>query len=51
MVPATSVTPVRTAALAVRTRARRGMAARLVRIMPVVCSPLIASTACTATSA
>ena len=39
------------AALAASTVARRGIAARVVRIMPVLYSPLMASTARMATTA
>ena len=38
-------------ALAARTVVRRGIAARVVRIMPLLYSPLTASTARTATTA
>ena len=38
------------AAFAARTVVRRGIAARVVRIMPLLYSPLIASTATTATT-
>src|SRR5271169_746669 len=51
MVPAASTRPERTAALAARTTARRGIAAKVMRIMPVLYSLLIASTATTATTA
>ena len=51
MIPAPSTTPVRVAALAASTAHRRGIAARVVRIMPVPYSPLMTSTASTATTA
>jgi len=51
MVPATRTRPVMTAALAASTVVRRGIAARVTRIMPVLYSPLIASTARIATIA
>ena len=51
MVPATSTRLVTTTALAARTVVRRGIAASVTRIMPVLYSPLIASTASTATTA
>src|SRR5260370_37045249 len=50
-VPAASTTPMRTAALAARTVTRRGIAVRVTRIIPVLYSPLIASTARIATIA
>src|SRR5262252_5697565 len=49
-VPAASVRPVTRTAFAARTVVRRGMAARVVRIMPLLYSLLIASTATTATT-
>ena len=49
--PAASTSPVKTAALAARTVARPGMAASVTRIMPVLYSPLIMSTARMATTA
>ena len=49
--PAASVTALTTAALAASTVVRRGMAARVVRIMPVPYSPVTASTATMATTA
>ena len=49
--PAASVTAVTTAALAASTVVRRGIAARVVLIMPVPYSPLTASTATMATTA
>ena len=51
MVPAASTRPVTRAALAASTADRRGIAARVVRIMPVLYSPLMASTARMATTA
>src|SRR5581483_1369669 len=50
-VPEQSTTPPSTAALAASTVVRRGIAARVVRIMPVLYSSLITSTARTATTA
>ncbi len=51
MVAAASTEPVTVAALAARTVHRRGIAVRVVRIMPVLYSALIASTARMATMA
>ena len=50
-VPAASTRPIRMAALAARTVIRRGMAAKVIRIMPVLYSLLITSTARMATMA
>ena len=50
-VPAASTRPVSTAALATSTVIRRGIAVSVTRIMPVLYSPLIASTARMATTA
>ena len=50
-VPAASVTTATTAALAASTVVRRGIAARVVLIMPVPYSPPTASTATMATTA
>src|SRR6266540_634139 len=49
--PAASTNPLTTTALAARTVVRRGIAARVTRIMPELYSPLIASTARMATTA
>ena len=49
--PAASVSPATATALAPSTPRRRGMAVSVVRIMPVLYSPLIASTARMATTA
>ena len=46
----TSIRPVTRAAFAARTVVRRGIAASVVRIMPLLYSPLIASTATMATT-
>src|ERR1700730_6062889 len=51
MVAAASTRPVTTAALAARTTVRRGMADSVMRIMPVLYSLLMASTATMATTA
>jgi hypothetical protein len=50
-VPAASTTPVTTVALAARAVARRGTAVSVIRIMPLLYSPVIISTARTATAA
>src|ERR1700727_2425882 len=51
MVPAASTRPVTTADLAASMVTRRGMAVMVVRVMPVLYSPLMASTAMMATTA
>ena len=51
IVPAATTRPVTTAALAVSTVDRRGIAASVVRIIPVLYSPLTTSTARMATTA
>ena len=51
MAPVTSTTPVRTIALAARAVIRRGTAVSVIRIMPLLYSPVTISTARTATAA